>query len=107
MAKTKPTPFQLDLLQQKEDKAGIERVHKLHQRIFTLAEQSERERRRRVKFAMSSKLARKQQTSLDKNELDDHQRLQNRDSNRLTFKHLWLLRSSRWFYHRAFDRALS
>ncbi len=40
-------PFQLELLQRQKDKARIERELKLRQRIYTFAELSEKERKRR------------------------------------------------------------
>jgi hypothetical protein len=43
MARTKSTPFRLELtsIRQQKDKARAERIDTLHQRIFTLAELSE------------------------------------------------------------------
>ncbi len=45
-------PFQPELLRQQKDKARIEREPKLRQRIYTFAELSEKERKRRFAFLM-------------------------------------------------------
>ncbi len=43
-------PFQLELLQRQKDKARIERELKLRQRIYTFAELSGKERKRRFRI---------------------------------------------------------
>ena len=48
-------PFQLELLRQQKDKAQIERELKLRQRIYTFAELSEKERKRRFAFLIAEK----------------------------------------------------
>ncbi len=48
-------PFQLELLQRQKDKARIERELKLRQRIYTFAELSEKERKRRFAFLIAEK----------------------------------------------------
>jgi hypothetical protein len=48
-------PFQLELLQQQKDKARIERELKRRQRIYTFAELSEKERKRRFAFLIAEK----------------------------------------------------
>jgi hypothetical protein len=52
--------FQLEL-RFKANTARIKRVQATNQRIFTLAEQSERQRKRRLTLAQTQKLARRPQ----------------------------------------------
>ncbi len=64
-------PFQLELLRQQKDKARIERKLKLRQRIYTFAELSEKERKRRFAFLIAEKqLAAQRSESSDDSELD-------------------------------------
>jgi hypothetical protein len=70
MARTKSTPFQLELIRQQKDKSRAEWVNTLHQRIFTLAEQSEYERKRGIRLAIVAKQARRQEIHLIEDELD-------------------------------------
>ncbi len=64
-------PFQFELLRQQKNKARIERELKLRQRIYTFAELSEKERKRRFAFLITEKqfAAQRSETS-DDNELD-------------------------------------
>ena len=71
MARTKSTPYQLELIRQQKDKSRTERLNALNQRIFTLAEQSEYERKRRIRLAIAAQQARRQQIHLIEDELDD------------------------------------
>jgi hypothetical protein len=71
MARTKSTPYQLELIRQQKDKSRTERVNALNQRIFTLAEQSECERKRGIRLAIAAQQARRQQTHLIEDALDD------------------------------------
>jgi hypothetical protein len=71
MARTKSTPFQLELIRQKNDKSRTERLSTLNQRIFTLAEQSEYERKRGIRLAIAAQQARRQQVHLIEDELDN------------------------------------
>ncbi len=48
-------PFQFELLQQQKDKDRIVRELKLRQRIYTFAELSEKERKRRFAFLIAEK----------------------------------------------------
>ncbi len=48
-------PFQLELLLRQKDKARIERELKLRQCIYTFAELSEKERKRRFAFLIAEK----------------------------------------------------
>ncbi len=48
-------PFQFELLRQQKDKDGIVRELKLRQRIYTFAELSEKERKRRFAFLIAEK----------------------------------------------------
>ena len=48
-------PFQLELLRQQKDKARIVLEPKLRQRIYTFAELSEKERKRRFVFLIAEK----------------------------------------------------
>jgi hypothetical protein len=72
MARTKSTPFQLELIRQQKDKSRTERVNvnALNQRIVTLAEQSEYERKRGITLAIAAKQARRQEIHLIEGELD-------------------------------------
>ena len=60
-------PFQLELLRTQKDKARIERELKLRQRIYTFAELSDKERKRRFAFLIAEKqrAAQQSQTSDD------------------------------------------
>ena len=71
MARTKSTPYQLELIRQQKDKSRTERLNALNQRIFTLAEQSEYERKRGIRLAIAAQQARRQQIHLIEDELDD------------------------------------
>ncbi len=71
MARTKSTPYQLELIRQQKDKSRTERVNALNQRIFTLAEQSEYKRKRGIRLAIAAQQARRQQIRLIEDELDD------------------------------------
>ncbi len=64
-------PFQLELLRQQKDNARIERELKLRQRIYTFAELSEKERKRRFAFLIAEKqFAAQRSESSDDSELD-------------------------------------
>ena len=64
-------PFQFELLRSQKDKARIERELKLRQRIYTFAELSDKERKRRFAFLIAEKqLAAQQSESSDDSELD-------------------------------------
>ncbi len=64
-------PFQLELLRKQKDKAQIERELKLRQRIYTFAELSEKERKRRFAFLIAEKqFAAQRSESSDDSELD-------------------------------------
>jgi hypothetical protein len=56
MPKTELTAFQLDLLQRKRDKARIKQEQNLRRRIFTLAEESNKERKLCIAVANANKL---------------------------------------------------
>ena len=71
MARTKSTPYQLELIRQQKDKSRTKRVNALNQHIFTLAEQSEYERKRGIRLAFAAQQARRQQIHLIEDELDD------------------------------------
>jgi hypothetical protein len=71
MARTKSTPYQLELIRQQKDKSRTERLNALNQRIFTLAERSEYERKRGIRLAITAQQARRQQIHLIEDELDD------------------------------------
>ena len=63
--------FQLELMRQQKDKARIERELKLRQRIYTFAELSEKERKRRFAFLIAEKqFAAQRSESSDDSELD-------------------------------------
>ena len=64
-------PFQFELLRTQKDKARIERELKLRQRIYTFAELSDKERKRRFAFLIEEKQRAAQQSeSSDDSELD-------------------------------------
>ena len=64
-------PFQFELLRTQKDKARIERELKLRQRIYTFAELSDKERKRRFAFLIAEKQRAAQQSeSSDDSELD-------------------------------------
>ena len=64
-------PFQFELLRTQKDKARIERELKLRQRIYTFAELSDKERKRRFAFLIAEKqFAAQQSESSDDSELD-------------------------------------
>jgi hypothetical protein len=64
-------PFQFELLRTQKDKARIERELKLRQRIYTFAELSDKERKRRFAFLIAEKQRAEQQSeSSDDSELD-------------------------------------
>ena len=64
-------PFQLELLRRQKDKARIERELKLRQRIYTFAELSEKERKRRFAFLIAEKqFAAQRSESSDDSEWD-------------------------------------
>jgi hypothetical protein len=71
MTRTKSTPFQLELIRQRKDMSRTERVNALNQRIFTLTEQIEYERKRGIRLAIAAQQARRQQIHLIEDELDD------------------------------------
>jgi hypothetical protein len=71
MVRTKSTPFQLELIRQQKDKSRNERVNTLHQRIFTLAEQSEYEWKPEIRLAIAAKQAQRQEIHLIEDELDN------------------------------------
>jgi hypothetical protein len=71
MARIKSTPYQLELILQQKDKSRAERVNTLHQRIFTLAVQSEYERKSGIRLAIAAKQARRQEIHLIEDELDN------------------------------------
>ena len=64
-------PFQFELLRTQKDKARIERELKLHQRIYTFAELSDKECKRRFAFLIAEKQRAAQQSqSSDDSESD-------------------------------------
>ena len=64
-------PFQFELLRTQKDKARIERELKLRQRIYTFAQLSDKERKRRFAFLIAEKQRAAQQfESRDESELD-------------------------------------
>ena len=64
-------PFQFELLRTQKDKTRIERELKLRQRIYTFAELSDKERKRRFAFLIAEKQRAEQQSeSSDDSELD-------------------------------------
>ena len=79
-------PFQLEFLQRQKDKARIERELKLRQRIYTFAELSEKERKRRFAFLIAEKQFAAQQTeSSDDSELDSDSSLDVETINETSF----------------------
>jgi hypothetical protein len=75
MARTKLTPYQLELRRQQNDGARTERLTQLNQRISYLAESSNRERHRRRTLALVQSLERREQRYqailISDDELDD------------------------------------
>ncbi len=64
-------PFQFELMRSQKDKARIERELKLRQCIYTFAELSDKERKRRFAFLIAEKQRAEQQSeSSDDSELD-------------------------------------
>ena len=79
-------PFQFELLRQQKDKARIERELKLRQRIYTFAELSDKERKRRFAFLISEKQSAAQQSeSSDDSELDSDSSLDVETINETSF----------------------
>ncbi len=79
-------PFQLELLRQQKDKARIERELKLRQRIYTFAELSEKERKRRFAFLIAEKqFAAQRSESSDDSELDSDSSLDVETINETSF----------------------
>jgi hypothetical protein len=74
MARTKLTPYQLELRRQQNDGARTERLAQLNQRISYLAESSNRERHRLRTLALAQSLERRKQmyqaTLISDDELD-------------------------------------
>jgi hypothetical protein len=75
MARTKLTPYQLELRRQQSDGARTERLTQLNQRISYLAESSHRERIAYRTLALAQSLERREQryqaTLISDDELDD------------------------------------
>ena len=75
MARTKLTPYQLELRRQQSDVARTERLNQINQRIFHLAASSNRERQSLRTLALAQSLERRQQryqaTLISDDELDD------------------------------------
>ncbi len=75
MARTKLTPYQLELRRQQNDGARAERLTQLNQRISYLAESSNRERHRLRTLALARSLEHREQryqaTLISDDELDD------------------------------------
>jgi hypothetical protein len=75
MARTKLTPYQFELRRQQSDVARTERLTQLNQRIFHLAERSNRERLSLRTLALAQSLERREQryqaTLISDDELDD------------------------------------
>jgi hypothetical protein len=75
MARTKLTPYQLELRRQQNDGARTERLTQLNQRISYLAESNNRERHRLRTLALAQSLERREQryqaTLISDDELDD------------------------------------
>jgi hypothetical protein len=79
-------PFQFELLRQQKDKARIERELKLRQRIYTFAELSEKERKRRFAFLIAEKqFAAQRSESSDDSELDNYSSLDVETINETSF----------------------
>ena len=82
-------PFQLELLRTQKDKARIERELKLRQRIYTFAELSDKERKRRFAFLIAEKQRAAQQSeSSDNSELDSDSSLDFETLNETTLPNL-------------------
>ena len=82
-------PFQFELLRTQKDKARIERELKLRQRIYTFAELSDKERKRRFAFLIAEKqLAAQQSESSDDSELDSDSSLDVDTINETSFPNL-------------------
>jgi hypothetical protein len=85
-------PFQLELLQRQKDKARIERERKIRQRIFTLAERSNKERKQRIAnislVIARRRLAAQQLESSDDSELDSDSNLDVETYNENSFPNL-------------------
>ncbi len=82
-------PFQLELLRKQKDKARIERELKLRQRIYTFAELSEKERKRRFAFLIAEKqFAAQRSESSDDSELDSDSNLDVETYNETSFPNL-------------------
>ncbi len=82
-------PFQLELLRQQKDKARIERELKLRQRIYTFAELSEKERKRRFAFLIAEKqFAAQRSESSDDSELDSDSNPDVETNNETSFPNL-------------------
>jgi hypothetical protein len=75
MARTKLTPYQLELRRQQSDGARTERLTQLSQRVSYLAESSNRERHRLRTLALAQSPERREQryqaTRISDDELDD------------------------------------
>ena len=75
MARTKLTPYQLELRRQQSDVARTERLNQLNQRISYLAASSNRERQSLRTLALAQSLERREQryqaTLISDDELDD------------------------------------
>ena len=82
-------PFQFELLRTQKDKARIERELKLRQRIYTFAELSDKERKRRFAFLIAEKQRAAQQSeSSDESELDSDSSLDSDTINGSSFPNL-------------------
>ena len=82
-------PFQFELLRTQKDKARIERELKLRQRIYTFAELSDKERKRRFAFLIAEKQRAAQQSeSSDESELDSDSSLDSDTINETSFPNL-------------------
>ena len=82
-------PFQFELLRTQKDKARIERELKLRQRIYTFAELSDKERKRRFAFLIAEKQRAAQQSeSSDDSELDSDSSLDVDTINETSFPNL-------------------
>ncbi len=89
MARKITHPFQLELLRQQKDKARTERELKLRQRIYTFAELSEKERKRRFAFLIAEKqFAAQRSKSSDDSELDSHSNPDVETINKTSFPNL-------------------
>ena len=82
-------PVQFELLRTQKDKARIERELKLRQRIYTFAELSDKERKRRFAFLIAEKQRAAQQSeSSDDSELDSDSSLDFETLNETTLPNL-------------------